>query len=71
MGEGQTADSLADQLRELQEGVRRMDATSAWGSDAIRDAVVGFLKTAGLPGEEEAAADAGRRAPTSGLAQDR
>jgi hypothetical protein len=42
-------------LLNIRESVRNLDATSGWGSDAIRDAVVGMLADAGLRVEQEKA----------------
>jgi hypothetical protein len=40
-------------LLNIRESVRRMDAASGWGSDAVRDAVVGMLAQMGLPIDQD------------------
>ncbi|GAA1959656.1 hypothetical protein [Catenulispora subtropica] len=43
---------LMARVREIQESIRTMDAAEGWGSDAIRDALLGLLASEGLPMEE-------------------
>lgn len=44
---------LITPLLNIRESVRKLDAASGWGSDAIRDAVVGMLTEAGLRVDQE------------------